>query len=63
MSSNTGEIDETTVRLRPAGPEKPKAKKPATARDALMTCVLVLYPALATVGAIAASLLLSGTSA
>lgn len=61
MSSTTGEIDKTTARLRPA--EKPAARKPATARDALMTCVLVLYPALATVGAIAASLLLSGTSA
>ncbi|MBB4652100.1 hypothetical protein GGQ99_003873 [Aminobacter niigataensis] len=63
MSSNTGEIDKTSARLRPAGPEKPAARKPATARDALMTCVLVLYPALATVGAIAASLLLTGTSA
>lgn len=48
----------------PAPPEKLGAKPTkASVGEALLTCVLVLYPALATVATIAAGLLFSGMGA
>lgn len=57
MLRTASEFDDIQAR-----PEK-LAKQKSTAGEALLTCVLVLYPALATVATIAGVLSLSGMSA
>lgn len=62
MPRTASELDD--AQARPAKLEPVARSKPAPAvGEALLTCVLVLYPALATVAMIAAGLLFSGMSA
>lgn len=64
MSRTAAPIDDSAARLQPARTDdgKRKAASPRVA-DTILTVVLVLYPALGAVGAIAASLLFAGTGA
>lgn len=56
--------DEIMARLRPARPGHASRGNPAPrVADTLVTALLVLYPALGTVGVIIAGLLLSGGDA
>lgn len=60
MLRTASEFDD--IQARPARLEDAKRMK-STAGEALLTCVLVLYPALATVATIAGVLSFSGMSA
>lgn len=64
MSRTDAPIDDPTARLEPARTDEGKRRTtPPRAGDTLITVLLVLYPALGTVGVIAASLMFSGVGA
>ncbi len=64
MPRTAAPIEETAARLQPARTDdgKRKSASPRVA-ETILTVVLVLYPAVGTVGAIAAGLLFAGTGA
>ncbi|MCV3205397.1 hypothetical protein OHD62_07490 [Mesorhizobium sp. YC-39] len=64
MTTTQGTNIDSSARALPAGPFEAAAeeRKGSTVRDALMTGLLVIYPALATVAAIVAGLFLAGAS-